>query len=265
MFVKRSDKNPILKPNRDQSWEAEAVFNGCPVEKGNKVYLLYRALSLPHYHTTANAKLMVSDIGIAESKDGINFSNRRRFIVSEYPWEKFGCEDPHVTNFGDKYFIFYTALADWPPRAEGIRVGLAISRDLRTIQEKHLITPFNAKAMALFPEKIGGKIHAVLTVHTDKPPAKICLASFVKESDIWSESHWQKWYQNFEKYSLPLQRRPQDHIEVGAPPIKTKYGWLLLYSYIRNYFSQGQLFTIEAVLLDLKNPVKSLVAQRRLF
>lgn len=256
MFIERFDKNPILKPNKDQSWEAEAVFNGCPIKKGKETYLLYRALSLPHYHTTANAKLMVSDIGIAQSKDGINFSNRRRFIVPEELWEKYGCEDPRVTKLNNKYYIFYTALSTWPPKAEGIKIGLAISKDLKTVEEKHLITPFNAKAMALFPEKIGGKIYAILTLHTDKPPAKICLASFDKESDLWSESHWQKWYKNFEEYSLPLQRHSQDHFEVGAPPIKTKYGWLIFYSYIRNYFSAKRLFTIEAVLLDLKNPFK---------
>ncbi len=261
MFIERSDKNPILKPNKDRSWEKEAVFNGCPVKKGKKTYLLYRALSLPHYHILAKTKLMVSNIGIAESVDGINFSNRKRFIASEYEWEQFGCEDPRITKLNGKYYIFYTALSEYPFRAEGIRVGLAISKDLVHIQEKHLITPFNAKAMALFPEKIDGKIWVVLTVNTDKPPAQICLASFKKESDLWSENYWQKWYKNFsalgeEGYSLPLQRRPQDHIEVGAPPIKTKHGWLLLYSYIRNYFSGERLFTIEAVLLDLKNPLK---------
>jgi len=256
MLIKRSDKNPILKPNKNQSWEAEAVFNGCPVKKGNKTYLFYRALSLPQYFASAHAKLMISSIGIAESKDGVNFDNRRHFIVPEHSWEKFGCEDPRVTKLGNKYYIFYTALSAWPPRTEGIKIGLAISKDLKTIQEKHLITPFNAKAMALFPEKIGGKIYAILTANTDKPPAKICLASFDKESELWSEAYWKKWYQNLEQHSLPLQRKPQDHIEVGAPPIKTKHGWLLFYSYIRNYFSQERLFTIEAVLLDLKNPLK---------
>lgn len=256
MFVERSDKNPILKPKRIHSWETEAVFNGCPIKKGSIIYLIYRALSLPRYHRVAKTKLMVSDIGIAESKDGIEFHNRKRFIISEEPWERFGCEDPRVTKFGGKYYIFYTALSAWPPKTEGIKVGLAISKDLKTITEKHLITPFNAKAMALFPEKIGGKMWAVLTANTDKPPAKICLASFEKESDLWSKKYWQKWYKNFEKYSLPLQRRSQDHIEVGAPPIKIKHGWLLLYSYIRNYFSGERLFTIEAVLLDLKDPLK---------
>ena len=273
MLIKRSEENPILTPNRSNSWETEAVFNGCPIKKGDTTYLLYRALSLPHYHTLAQRELTVSDIGIAESNDGFHFSNRRRFIIPEHPWERFGCEDPRVTKIDDKYYIFYTALSAWPPRAEGIKVGLAISKDLETISEKHLITPFNAKAMALFPEKIDGKMWAVLSVNTDKPPAGIGLISFSEESDIWSESRWQEWYKNFsveiesspkgkwhvlgkEKYSLPLRRAPHDHIEVGAPPIKTEYGWLLIYSHIRNYFSPNRLFTFEAVLLDLDNPLK---------
>lgn len=273
MLIERSEENPILTPNRDNSWETEAVFNGCPIKEGDTTYLLYRALSLPHYHTLAQRNLMVSDIGIAESKDGTHFSNRRRFIIPEHPWEKFGCEDPRVTKIDGKYYIFYTALSSWPPGAEGIKVGLAISKDLETISEKHLITPFNAKAMALFPERIDGKLWAVFTVNTDRPPSEIGLASFSEESDIWSESYWQEWYKNFsaeagsslkggqaapdgEKYSLPFRRRPQDHVEVGAPPLKTEYGWLLIYSYIRDYFSPNRLFTFEAVLLDLHNPLK---------
>ncbi len=256
MIIQRSSANPILKPNRENPWEATAAFNGCPTRKGREIYLLYRALSLPHYHASAKTKLVVSDVGIAESRDGVHFRNRRRFIIPELEWERFGCEDPRVTKLGNKYYIFYTALSEYPFRAEGIKVGLAISKDLKTVEEKHLVTPFNGKAMALFPEKIKNKMWVVFTLHTDKPPAKICLASFDNERDLWNEVSWQKWYKNFEKYSLPLQRNPQDHIEVGAPPLKTEHGWLLFYSYIRNYFSPDRLFSVEAVLLDLKNPLK---------
>jgi len=258
MIVKRAKENPILKPINLHAWEAEAVFNGCPIEKDNKIYLCYRAISMPHYHAAARANIMSSDIGIAFSKDGIHFEteSRHKFIVPEENWERFGCEDPRVTKLGGKYYIFYTALSQYPPSAEGIKVGLALSRDLKKIDEKHLVTPFNAKAMVLFPEKINGKIWSLLTVHTDRPPAKICFAVFNKEQEIWSLDFWKNWYRNFEKYSLPLQRRAQDHIEVGTPPLKTKEGWLLFYAYIRNYFSNQRLFGVEAVLLDLKDPSK---------
>lgn len=258
MLVERSKYNPILKPNPNQSWEADAVFNGCPIQAGSRTYLLYRAVSLPHYHSRALTRLKVSDIGIASSADGINFSHRQKLIVPDQTWDRFGCEDPRITKLNNKYYIFYTALSEYPFRAEGIKVGVAVSQDLKTIQAKHLVTPFNAKAMALFPAKIGGKMWAVLTANTDRPPAKICLASFDTEEEMWSESRWQKWYQNLDKHSIPLQRSPDDHIEVGAPPLKTKAGWLLIYSYIKNYGTPKALFGIEAALLDLKNPLKIL-------
>lgn len=258
MIVKRCRENPILTPNVEHTWEAQAVFNPSLIEKDGKIYMLYRALSLPQYRSIIGTRMHVSQIGIAESDDGIHFYNRRRFIVPKYSWERYGCEDPRITKFENKYYIFYTALSLWPPRADGIRVGLAITRDLEKIDEKHLVTPFNAKAMALFPSRINGKIWAILTVNTDRPPASISLASFDEESQIWSEEYWKEWYKNYKKYSLPLRRRPQDHIEVGTPPIETKYGWLLFYSYIRDYFIGKPLFTVEAVLLDKNNPMKIL-------
>ena len=256
MLVERFDKNPILKPKSTHSWEAQAVFNGCPIKKDGKIYLIYRALSLPHYHAPPKAPLSVSNIGIAVSKDGLDFHDRRLLVVPEKAWEAFGCEDPRVTYFDGKYFIFYTALSNYPPIYEDIKIGVAVTGDLEKIEEKHLVTHFNSSAMALFPERIGNKIWAVLTVHTDRPPAHICLISFEKVEDIWDRCYWEEWYKNFEKHSLPLLRSPVDHIEVGAPPIKTRCGWVLFYSYIRKYFTSDKLFTVEAVCLDLKDPSK---------
>ncbi len=256
MIIKRCKDNPVLKPDNKRFWEAQAVFNGCPVKKDSKTYLLYRAISLPYFDTPADKRMEISSIGIADSNDGIHFKNRKRFIMPEKEWEKYGCEDPRITKLNNKYYIFYTALSTHPFSAQGIKVGLAVSKDLKTIEERHLITPFNAKGFALFPEKIEGKYWAILTVHTDMPPAKICLISFDKEEEMWDEDYWKKWYEDYDSHSLGLQRKPQDHIEVGAPPIKTKEGWLLFYSYIRNYLSNERFFGVEVVLLDLKNPSK---------
>jgi len=255
MLAERYELNPILKPDITHSWEAEAVFNGCPIKRNGKTYLVYRAISLPHYHKLAGEMLKISTIGIAESKDGINFENRKCLISPEHSWEKFGCEDPRITKMGDNYYIFYTALGTYPFDAEGIKVAVAISKDLKTIEEKHLVTPFNAKGMAMFPERINGKIWSILTVHTDSPPSKICLASFDNEEEIWSKSYWNKWHNEFENYSLPFARNSKDLVEVGAPPIKTEKGWLVVYSYIKDYFTDNPLFGVEAVLLDLNDPL----------
>ena len=254
MKLKRHPKNPILKPNPKNLWEAEAVFNGSVIKDKNIFHLVYRAISSVQEHRGINMNL--ATIGLAESKDGINFTNRRLLIEPVYDWEKFGCEDPRVTKINNRYFIFYTALSDYPHTPEGIKIGLAITKDFKDIEEKHPVTHFNSKAMALFPEKIGGKIAAVLTVNTDKPPAKIAIAFFDEEKQIWSKKYWDTWLFLVSDYILPLQRELNDHIEVGAPPIKTKKGWLLIYSYIKDYRILSPLFGVEAVLLDLKNPLK---------
>ncbi len=253
-FLKRSEENPILIPKLENAWEAEAVFNGCPVVDNKKIHFVYRAVSAPQL--IEGAQISLSTIGYAESPDGIHFKNRKQLIKPEYDWEKYGCEDPRVTKFNGRYFIFYTALSAYPFRAEGIKIGLAITKDFKKIDAKFPITPFNAKAMALFPERINSKIAAILTADTDNPPAKIGLAFFDNEEQIWSQSYWEKWYSELGANLLNLRRFHTDQIEVGAPPIKTKDGWLVIYSYIQNYFSPPANFTIEAVLLDLKNPLK---------
>lgn len=256
--VNRCKNNPVLSPNPNNEWEAQAAFNGCPVVKNKIIHLLYRALSPRKDYENQNLEL--STIGLAKSPEPefsnhVHFNNRRQFITPEYEWEKYGCEDPRVTKFGKNYYIFYTALSNHPPDKSSIKVGLAISPDLETISAKHLITPFNAKAMVLFPEKIKGKPVAILTAQTDQPPSNVALVKFNKLSDLWDPNFWEKWYGQLEINTLRLQRRPQDHVEIGAPPIKTEAGWLFIHSYINNYFNeQKRIFNIEAKLLDLKKP-----------
>ena len=108
--------------------------------------------------------------------------------------------------------------------------------------------------MSLFPEKVAGRYAVVLSVNTDIPPTRIAVAYFDREEQMWSPTYWEGWYSLLNDNIIPLQRSPKDHIEAGAPPIKTKYGWLLIYSYIQNYFSPPAVFGIEAALLDINNP-----------
>lgn len=252
--IRRSEDNPVFVPNTENEWEAEGAFNGCPVRDRSKVHLLYRAVSIPK--EIAGNELSLSTIGYAISNDGIRFQDRRQFIKPDYDWERFGCEDPRVTRIHGKFYVFYTALSTFPFCAECIRIGVAITRDFVKIDEKHLVTQFNSKAMSLFPEKISGRYAAILSIHTDTPPTNIAIAYFDYEEQIWSPTYWEGWYTFFDDHTIPLLRSSEDHIEAGAPPVKTKYGWLLIYSYIKNYFSGQPVFGIEAALLDYHDPQK---------
>jgi beta-1,2-mannobiose phosphorylase / 1,2-beta-oligomannan phosphorylase len=253
---KRSDENPVLVPRYDVPWEARGAFNGCPVADDGKIHIVYRAQSEPQ--EINGVQMSVSSIGYAVSKDGIHFTDRRQLVTPSEPWDRFGCEDPRVTKIGDTYYIFYTALSEYPFRAEGIRIGVALTKDFKTIIAKHLVTPFNAKAMVLFPDKVSGQYAALLTVHTDMPPVHIGLALFDRIEDIWSPDFWNAWYTSLPAHIVAIGRGQPDHLEVGAPPIKTKHGWLFFFSYIENYFTPPPRFTIQAALLDLHFPMKIL-------
>ena len=257
--VKRSINNPILSPFHQYPWEDVATFNWSVVvsKKDKKTFhCVYRAMSEPDLIPKDN--LYMSSIGYAASKDGVNYNNRVQLIKPEFEWEKYGCEDPRITELNGKYYIFYTALSVYPFSHEGIKVACAITRDFKKIEAKHLVTPFNAKAMALFPSKVNGKMTAILTVNTDnlKRTAKIAVIQFDKEEDLWNPVYWQMWYRQLSKHTLNLRRTITDHVEVGAAPLRTKEGWLLIYAHIQNYTSNKKIFGIEAFLLDLKNPKK---------
>lgn len=250
---KRSPFNPIISPNTDHVWESVSAFNGCPVKDDKTYRIFYRALSEKIKHHDTNMEL--STIGMAKSDDGVHFGQHTQLITPEQDWERYGCEDPRVTQIGDTFYIFYTALSTFPFSPGGIHIGVAITKDFKKF-EKHNVTPFNSKAMALFPEKINGKYTVVLTANTDIPPAMICIAQCTNIEELWNYSFWDTWYRTIQQQSLPLLRGQMDHIEVGTPPIKTKKGWLMLYSYIQNYQTSNKTFGIEAVLLDLKDPTK---------
>ena len=257
MFVvKKSKHNPILVPDQDHYWEEFATFNLCPIKHNKKIYGLYRAISAPD--VLQNPR-QTSIIGVGKSKDGIHFENRVPFIVPKEEWDKFGCEDPRVTYFEGVFYTFYTALSKYPFSSDGIKVAVALSKDLEKITERHLVTPFNAKAMTLFPERINGKIVVLFSYHTDSPPAKMVFATLDKIEELWSPVFWRKWEQNINDHTINLRRSPYDHVEVGAPPVKTKYGWLVIYSHIQNYFNFNgaeKIFGIEGLLLDFKDPKK---------
>lgn len=250
----RSEHNPILSPLKEHPWEAAAAFNGSPIIQGRKTTLVYRAMSEPELLKDPHIRMSI--IARADSVDGYHYENRQALILPDTEFDKFGCEDPRVTKLGKTYYIFYTALGGYPFGADNIKVAVALSDDLKTIREKHLVTPFNAKAMALFPEKIGKKMGALLTVNTDRKPSDICYAEFENPEDMWSPAYWEEWWKNLDAHKVSIRRLPTDHLELGAAPLKTDKGWLVVYSHIQRYGQSDQAFGIEVVLLDLKNPRK---------
>jgi len=249
--LQRHQNNPILLPNSSNEWESIGAFNGCVAYHEGTYHMVFRALSSEKRQN--GITMHVSSVGYATSRDGVNFGDHRLLFEATEDWEVYGVEDPRITFFNGKFYIFYTALSVYPFSAYGIKTAVAITEDFKTFI-KHPVSTFNAKAMALFPDLVKGKMAALITMNTDLPPAKIAIAYFDREDDMWSPHYWDELYENSGSHVINLLRDIRDQVELGSAPIKTKEGWLILYSYITDYLSNEKKFGIEAVLLDSDHP-----------
>ena len=261
MFViRREPHNPILAPRRERPWEALATFNPSVVRTENATHLFYRALGNPDALQTPMAGL--STIGMAIAEDGVHFHSRQQIIIPQEQWDAFGCEDPRVSFFEGRWYCFYTALGGYPFGPDNIKVAVAIGDGPDNFTERHLVTPFNAKAATLFPERVNGDIVLLLTAHTDwtadHPSATIAIARAKKMEDFFDPAFWHEWHEHLADHALPEMRRSDnDHVEVGAAPLLTEKGWLLIYAYIQNYYdAKKRIFSVEAALLDKSDPQK---------
>lgn len=254
MYLSRCRTNPILQPDTENEWESFATFNGNVVFSKGVYHMFYRAIS--DFRRMERQELRMSSIGHAVSADGIHFERRGVCLRPELPWDRFGCEDPRATLIDETLVLFYTGIGAYPFVPDHIRVGVALLNDFEGVAKRHLVTPFNAKAMSIFPKKVNGKYTVTVTVNTDMPPAVIAIAQFDELEQIWNRDFWRQWYLHLDQNAIDLKRIDTDQVEVGAAPILTDEGWLLIYCRIQNYGHPSTIFGIEAALLDLDDPRK---------
>lgn len=255
LLLKKPLVNPIISPRPQNKWESCQTFNPAAVVENGKVYLLYRAIGDDG----------VSRLGYAASADGIHISERlnKPVFVLKMPYEAekapvdivygsggswSGCEDPRLTKIKDRLYMIFVA-------ADCLRLVLtSINLDdflnkrwkwggVKIISPPHLVD----KSGALFPEKIKGKY---VIIHRVFPNI---LIDFVDDLDFKAKKYLKG------EYVIPVRKGFWDSrkIGAGAPPIKTPYGWLLIYYGVGDKGPKYQ-YKIGAMLLDLKNPTKVL-------
>ncbi|MHB8278081.1 MAG: glycoside hydrolase family 130 protein [Candidatus Humimicrobiaceae bacterium] len=100
----------------------------------------------------------ISHFRIARSKNGIDFKiDEKPAMFPEKIYERFGIEDPRITEIDGVYYIGYSAVSD----ITGITVCLASTSDFNSFKRHGIIFLPDNKDFALFPEKIGGKYFAL--------------------------------------------------------------------------------------------------------
>lgn len=261
IHLKRHTKNPIITPKNQNSWEAFNTFNPAAVYDEGKVHILYRAQGYDY----------ISVIGYATSQDGININerfdkpiytpfqhsmhmNRNKSSNISYRFISGGgyggCEDPRITKIDNRYYLTYVYFDGINPP----RVALtSISREnflnrLWFWEKPILISPPGVvdKSAVIFPEKIKGKYVIMHRIYPN------ILIDFVDSLEF----NGTKWLEGKYKIAPRPEMWDSRKIGAGAPPIKTKYGWLLIYQSVGER-DPGR-YKIGAMVLDINDPTKVL-------
>ncbi|PJD92723.1 MAG: hypothetical protein CK424_03850 [Legionella sp.] len=256
--LKRTLKNPILKPDVNHGWESAAVFNSAALYLENKVHFIYRAVT-----STGESVL-----GHALSDDGVHIKERSSQPVyrsqqdthfepakglqssflycSGNSWS--GCEDPRLTHINDTIYMTYTAFDAHQPPFMAL-TSISVTDFLK--QHWHWQKPIQIsppremhKNWVIFPEKIKG-CYAIL--HSLTPTISIEYVQTIDHTTMiqshYSPQHnsmqWDNWMRG-----------------VGPPPLKTKAGWLILYHAMDR--NDPNKYKLGAMLLDLNDPTKIL-------
>lgn len=261
--LEKSAENPMLVPSSTHSWEAFNTFNPAAVYLDDKVHLLYRAQGYDY----------VSTVGYASSANGLTVDSRLPYPIysprADFEFRKGrrlgswqyhsgggygGVEDPRVTVIDGRVYMTYVAFDGFsPPRVALTFISIGDFLAQRWQWERAvLISPPGVvdKSAVIFPEKINGKY---VIFHRIFPNI---LIDFVDSLDFDGNT-WLKGTYKIEPRAMMWDSRK---LGAGAPPLKTKAGWLLIYQAVDD--RDAGRYKVGAMLLDLNDPTKVLARSK---
>lgn len=258
--LKRFKNNPIIKPDAKHPWESRATFNTAAIYENGRVHFVYRALGDKD----------LSVFGYASSRDGVHIDERSDapIYVPREPFETpgqrslaswadhylsgggyGGVEDPRITKVDDKFYMTYVAFDGAnPPRVAltSIKVEDFLERKWDKWARPKLISAPGMvnKNAVIFPEKVNGKY---VVFHRVFPNVLIDFVDDLEFDDYLKG-----------EYVITPRKGHWDSkkIGAGAPPIRTKDGWLFIYQSVGT--EDSSRYKIGAMLLDINDPTKVL-------
>lgn len=268
--VNRYEGNPILtSADVNAVWlqphlQTITVHNAGITEFGGQVIMLFRS----------HLRNGVSVIGIARSNDGIN-----NWKIDEKPAlipcskddlfaeganadeiienEQGGVEDARITRIGDTYLITYSAYH--ATAADRVRVSLITTHDFITFKRYGPLLDTDMRNVVIFPEIINEKFYGLFRPndHTDQH-----IGGIFKQINIGTTPDWKSTSWSVKTMPLMLQKDGPSSfgakIGPGAPPIKTRHGWISIFHGVRNTMD-GNPYVLGVALHQLDNPEKVIV------
>lgn len=244
----RSFDGPILTAG-SETWQNHQVYNPAVVEYQGQTALIYRA----------QGDDRISRLGFALLDDDGQISYRHPDpIFAPDPtnhYETLGVEDPRIVRFNNQYYMIYTAASYYPDIREEtyersteerptwrVRVSLASTRDFRSFNRYGVVVDhIDSKDGTLFPQTFSQRY---LLVHRVLPDMRLAVSHDIEN------------YSERGPFLSPRHGKFDSlRVGAGAPPIKTKYGWLLFY----HGADKNNHYHLGVVVADLHDPAQILV------
>ncbi len=232
---------PIMSSEKEYSFAYQHIHKKDIVRMGRwgEMYLKDGSCRLP---TISHFKKVIL------SKDGFYIEKiEQKPVFSGMPSDgDYGVEDARFTKIGKMYIMTYVSVST----NEGVSTSLAVSEDLERWERKGIVFREQNKDVVIFPEKIKGKYVAL-----HRPEG---FFAFSRPS-IWISYSPDLIYWGREKSIMQPRKNAWDEerIGAGAPPIKTRKGWMEIYHGVRK-INGVTTYSVGSVLLDLINPEKIL-------
>jgi predicted GH43/DUF377 family glycosyl hydrolase len=234
IFV-RHRMNPLFTP-QNIPLRANAVLNPGAVEVNGEILLLLRIEN----------RQGISHIRVARSANGVdNWRISEKALLEpdqpENPFEEWGCEDARVTEYREgEWVMAYTAYSRYGPA-----VALATTTDFESVTRLGVVFSPTNKDAVVIPECYDGSwimLHRPVTGD---------------QEHIWyatSSDGLKSWTQP--GLLLPERGGPWWdglRVGVGAPPIKTDDGWLLIFHGVKA-IANFPCYRLGLALLDKDDP-----------
>lgn len=237
------------------------VHNAGITEYENEVIMLFRS----------HLRNGISIIGIARSKNGLD-----NWRVDEAPAlvpcnrkddfhkdadinelienEGGGLEDARITKIEDTYLITYSAYHAL--EADRVRVSLASTKDFKTFKRYGPVLRMDMRNVVIFPERINNRYYGLFRPndHTEQHVGGIFKQIQIGSTDHWESSSWQ-----IQEAPVMSQKGGPSSFSAkigpGAPPIKTKHGWLNIFHGVRSTMD-GNPYVLGVAFHELNKPEK---------
>ncbi|MDO5407043.1 MAG: glycoside hydrolase family 130 protein [Eubacteriales bacterium] len=242
---------PVLS-KKDIPYEAECIFNAGVAKYQGQYVMVFRN----DYQYNGKGAFDKCCIGIAFSEDGVHWDVRKEpFLTVEdmNDPEITRVYDPRLTVIEGKLYLCFAV-----DTKHGLRGGVAVTEDLKTIRVLSMTVPDN-RNMVLFPEKINGRY-----VRLERP-FPVYSRGGIDRFDIWMSFSEDLKYWGDSRLLMGVEDVPfaNDKIGPGAPPVKTEAGWLTLFHTVDIDRTRGKngwedtwqkRYCAGVMLLDLEDP-----------